>query len=145
MGKYCFRQLPSASVSVRGNPRHAWADDGRWRMGNNEETEENWPKWQKLGQGWGNIASVSCRGRPWTSAACVDGRRMMEDGNLRGKKRKMGPKDRNQGDVGEILLPSDSCSLRHRPRTSVGVRGICGRKAEDGRWEIMRKNRGKLA
>ena len=37
--KYCFRKLPSASADVRGRPRHVWAEGGRWKMGNYEETQ----------------------------------------------------------------------------------------------------------
>ena len=36
-GGYCSRQLPSASAVVSGHPRHVWAEDGRWKMGNYEE------------------------------------------------------------------------------------------------------------
>ena len=85
-------------------------------------------------------ASVSFRGRQWTSAAFADGRSKMEDGKLCGKTDKNGINGRNQGGVGDI----DSVSLSQLPRTPGDVRGMCGRKMEDGSWEIMRKTQKNL-
>ena len=48
---------------------------------------------------------------------------------------KNGLNGRNQGGVGKILHPS----------AYVSFRDMCGRKTEDGRWKIMRKNRQKMA
>ena len=39
VGRYCLRKLPSASAEVRGRPRRAWKEDGRWEMGNYEDKE----------------------------------------------------------------------------------------------------------
>ena len=69
-------------------------------------------------------ASASFRGRPWTSAARVDGGRKL--GNYEEKDIKFGLDGRNEGGVAEILLPSVSVSYRGRPWASAAC--------VDGRW-----------
>ena len=61
------------------------------------------------------------------------------------KQRKIGLNGGNKGGKGAILLPSDSVRFCHLPRTPVDIRGMRGRKMEDGSWEIMRINRENLA
>ena len=74
-------------------------------------------------------ASFSLRGRPRTSAPCVDGRRKMESGSYyEGAQRKFGLNGRNQGMMGEILHPSAPASLRGRPCTYA--------PCVEGRWEM---------
>ena len=66
LAKYCFRQLPSASADVQHMCGRK-TEDGNWEI--MRKTDQKWSKWQKQGQGWQNIASVSFRGRPthvWT-------------------------------------------------------------------------------
>ena len=82
VGGYCFRQLPRTSGDIRGMGGSK-LEDGRWEI--MRKTEKNWNKWKKPGMGGGILLpsdSVSFRGRPWISAACVDGRRKMEAGKL---------------------------------------------------------------
>ena len=61
-------------------------------------------------------ASGSLRGRPWTSAAFMDGRWKMEAGKLRGKRQKNRPKWKKLGRVGQNIA---SVSIRGRPWTSA--------------------------
>ena len=104
--------------------------------------EKNRPKLVKIAETraaggaeiWHPSASVSFRGRPWTSAACVAGRWKL--GNYEERQRKTGLNGRNQGGVGEILLPPAAADVRGHPRHVW---------PEDGRCEIMRKNRETLA
>ena len=76
-----FRKIPRTPGEIRttfGRKMEA----GGLRGG----TEENRPKYQKPGQEGEIIhpsASVSFRGRPWTSAGCAGGRWKMEAGELR--------------------------------------------------------------
>ena len=61
-------------------------------------------------------------------------RRKTEDGELRGKLRKIGINGRYQGAMGGILLPSSSVSFRGRSRTPATC--VDGRrKTEAGNYE----------
>ena len=144
--KYCCRQLPR---NVCGNLRHVWTVDGRWKLGNYEEKKEkNCPKWQKPGRGGRDISSFGYRQIPRASVAvrAICGQKA-GDGRceIMRKTEKSGLNGRHQGGVSEILHPSASASFRQLPRTSVDIRGMCARKLEDGRWGIMKKNKGKSA
>ena len=80
-----FRQRPRTSVYIRGMCGRKMKDGICKIM---TKTEKNRHKWQKLGRVAEILlppASVSCRGRPWTSAACVDGRWKMEAVKLCGE------------------------------------------------------------
>ena len=91
-----------------------------------------------VGEIWLPSASADVRGR---RGMC--GRRK-EDGisEIMRKKRKMALNGRNQGGAGEIFAPSASVSFHQLQRTSVDIRDMFGRKAEDGGCGIMRKNMG---
>ena len=96
-----------------------------------------------------NIASFSFRQLPAAPADVSGHPRHVwtEDGKWKlvkyAEKKIKWPKCQKPGRVGGILHPSDSTSFRQLPRTSVDVRAMCGRKAEDGRCEITAKNREK--
>ena len=127
-GGYFFRLLPSASADVRGHPRHVWAEDGRWKLGNYEEKQRKIGLNGRNQGGMGEIllpsASVSFRGRPWTSAACVDGRWKMEAVKLWGKTEKNWPKWRKLGRGGRNIA---AVRFRGHPRHVW---------TEDGRWKM---------
>ena len=105
------------SASVRVKPRLAWAYGGWWRKR-------------------GGAASGSFRGSPWTSAARVD--RGWKMGGLLGGTEAKFIKLRTIERGGRNIA---AVSLRQPPRKSVDVRGICGRKMEDGKLRgKQRKN-----
>ena len=76
-GNYCFRQHPSASVDIRGQPRFARAEDGNWGTVRAEEggISLSGGKLERSGR---IIDTVSFLGLPSASADvhCLRGRKM---------------------------------------------------------------------
>ena len=84
--------------------------------------KRKWHKRQKRGRGGRNIASVSFRQIPRTTAGARDmcaetGR--WKVGNYEGKRANRGPIWQKLSDVGEILPPSASANVRRRPWESA--------------------------
>ena len=139
---------PSAKTNII-IPIHFRAEDGGWKLGNYAE------KHRKIGLNGRTLggeagillpsASVSIHQLPRTPVDIRDmcGRKT-EDGRwkIMRKNRENGPKRQKPGRCWRNIA---SVSFRQLPRTSVDIRDMCGRKTEDGRWEIMRKNREKWA
>ena len=79
LAKYCYRQLPRASVDIcdicgRG-------EKGRCEiMRKTEEIDLNGRNQGRIGEILLPSASASFRGRPWESATCVVARRKTGDG-----------------------------------------------------------------
>ena len=79
--------LPSATVDIRGRPRCAWAEDGRWGIIRSKTDKPH--KWKIVGRHGGIIASFGFRLLPWTSVDIRDVRgRKMEAGKLIDKRQK---------------------------------------------------------
>ena len=113
-------------------------------MVNYEEKQTKWPKWKKPGWGGRNIASVSFLQLPRTSVDIRDicGRKTEERScEIMRKTEENRPEWEIIGRDGRNIA---AVSFRQLPRASVDIRDMGGKKAEDGSWGIMRKNRGKL-
>ena len=117
---------PSASVGVRGNPRFVWADAGSWELVRIKRGRI--PKCQKLGRNGQIIASASFRQIPWTSAVCVAAYGIWGIFRSRGEERLKWLKI---GRNGQIIA---SACFRGLPSASAAIRGLCGRKMEDGKF-----------
>ena len=126
-----FRQLPRKSVGIC-DMRSRQTEDGRW--GAMRTTEENWPKWQRRGRNWRNIAPVSLRQPPPASAYICDmcGRQPGLGGGDSEETDEICLDRRHHGGVGEILLPPDPPIFRGLPWAS----GTCAdRRREMENWK----------
>ena len=122
--KYCFRQLPEASADIRGM-FGGQVEDGRWGIiRKKREKSLDCRNSGGMAEIFLSSASVRFRGRPWTAAACVDGRWQMGDGELLGKTVKIPHKWKKVGRGGRNIA---SVIFRRLPRTSAACVG--------GRWK----------
>ena len=121
---YCFRQLPYASVDVRG---FLWTDDGSWEFFRGKRRGGR-PKWQKLGRCGEIIAPLSLRGIPTASVDIREHPRFAWVGAGRWKiVRKKGRRLERQK-LGMSGRNIDAVSFRQLPRTSAVCVG--------GRWKL---------
>ena len=86
--KYCIRQVPPSSADVRGHPRHVWGEDGRWKMGNYEEKQN---EIGLNGRNQGGVGKYCFRQLPRKSVDIrgMRGRKMEDVANYEEKQRKL--------------------------------------------------------
>ena len=120
-----FRQLPWASVDIRGLRGRKMTDGRFW---NYYGGDINPPKWQKIGRNGRNITAVSFCGRQWAPVAFLGGIWKKEDGELLWKRGRGPPQWKTLGRGGRnidsgIPPPSPACAhgLRGRKMEAVGL------------------------